>query len=175
MGASILDDIKNNAIEELHLSNVPEDYFGTAEEFADAMKVNTSIQTVIFDQDFLGCTAAKERAIIVSSVGHLPNIQKVVLKDSLLMVGVCVTNLLKNAKQLHELSLENCTLQGVPSDFDMLQGALGEKAGTLKSLHITTCHAPHADVDMGKVLSTLQDQGLSMEIVVVDEDAAPKQ
>lgn len=158
----IIDDIKSSSIEELHLSNMPEDYFGTSEEFASAMKVNTSIKTVIFDNDFLACSKGDDRALIVSSLATLPNLEKVVLKDSFLMIGICVTNLTKNSKKLNDLSMVNCTLQGVPADFDKLVNALKENEN-IKKLQITNCNAPHADVDLGKVMADLKD-GLTIEI-----------
>jgi hypothetical protein len=159
----IIDDIKGDSLEELHLSNAPEDYFGAPEEFADAMKANTSIKTVVFDNDFLACSKGDDRATIVSSVSAPPNVEKVILKDSLLVIGSCVTNLTKNAGRLTDLSIVNCTLQGTPEDFDTFVTAL-KNNGTLKNLHITDCHAPHADVDMGKVMADLKD-GLCIEIV----------
>jgi hypothetical protein len=158
----IIDDIKNNSIEELHLTNDPDDYFDEANDFADAMKENTSIKTVIFDADFLGSTVAKERAVIVSSVGKLPSVEKVVLKGSLLMVGVCVTNLIKSASKLNDLTLEECTLQGVPSDFEKFKEVLGESE-SLKALHLNNCHPPHEEVKIDEVVKDLQD-GLSIEV-----------
>ena len=158
----ILDDIKSNSIEELHLSNDPDDYFENSKEFADAMKENTSIKTVIFDKDFLACSKGDDRATIVSSLGALPNVEKVVLKDSFLMIGICVANLTKDAKQLKELSIANCTLQGVPQDFDKFVTALKDNQ-TIKNLHITDCHAPHGEVDLTKVMTDLKD-GLTIEV-----------
>jgi hypothetical protein len=158
----IVDDIKSNSIEELHLSNPPVDYFGTTEEFADAMKENTSIKTVIFDNDFLACAKGDDRAQIVSSLGALPNVEKVVLRDSFLNIGVCVTNLTKDAKKLSDLSMENCTLQGTPESFDIFVTAL-KGNGSLKNLEVTDCRAPHGDVDMTKVMADLRD-GLSIQI-----------
>jgi len=158
----ILDDIKANAVTELHLSNDPDDYFTTSKDFADAMAENTSIKEVIFDGEFLACSKGDDRATIVSSVGGLPNVEKVVLKDSLLMIGVCVANLTKNAKKLSDLTLSSCTLQGTPSDFDMFVNALKEN-DVIKSVHISESHAPHDGVDLGKVMNELRE-GLSIDI-----------
>lgn len=165
----ILDDIKANSIDELHLSNLSEDYFATAEEFSEAMGSNSSIKSVIFDGDFLVCLKAVDRAIIVSSVGKLPNVETVVLKDSRLMVGICVTNLVRNAKQLKGLSMIKCTLQGIPDDFENLKAALSEST-SIKSLQITDCFAPHAGVNLDKVMGDLKE-GLSIDIT--GDGAAP--
>jgi hypothetical protein len=168
---AIVDQIKNNEITTLHLSEPPEDYFDDCGAFASAMAENTSITNVIFDKDFLSCAIGKERAEIVSSVGTLPNIKVVELKDSLLMVGVCLANLVKNSKSLEELSMENCLLQGLPEDFEKLKDGINGSS-TIKKLHVHDCTAPSNKVDLNAEMNNLKD-GLS--IAVSGEGARIKQ
>jgi hypothetical protein len=158
----IIDDIKSNSITTLHLSEAPEEYFDDTGDFVDAISANTSITHIIFDKDFLSCAMGKQRADIVSSVGTLPNCKSVVLRDSKLMVGICVTNLAKSAKSLEVLDMENCLLQGVNSDFDKLKDAL-VSSSSIKSLRIHDCTAPVEEVNLSKVMENLKD-GLSIEI-----------
>lgn len=153
----ILDDIKSNSLEELHMSNLPEDYFETPDEFAEAMKDNTSITSVIFDGDFLVCLHAKDRAIVVSCLGKLPNLESVVLKDSRLLIGVCMTNLVKDAPKLKALSMINCTLQGTPADFDTFTNALMHLEGTFQNLVIQESFAPNEDVQLDQVMTGLKE------------------
>lgn len=157
----LLDDIKCNLVEELHMCNDSDDYFESPGQFEDAMKENTSITKVTFDGDFLVCLKAEDRAIIVSCLGRLPNLETVVLKDSRLLIGICVTNLVKNSPKLSSLSMVNCTLQGVPEDFVMFKTALGEKS-CMKTLRIEDSFAPNEDVKLDSVLEGLKD--LSIEI-----------
>ena len=150
---TVLEDIKNNKIETLHLESVPSDYFPKAQDFVDAMAVNTSITKVFFEKDFISCLKGADRAAIVSAVGKLPNVEEVQLKDSLLMVGICVTNLVKNAKKLSSISFEHCVLQGLPEDFDLLLNALKESS-SVTDLTIGKCTATSDEVDLQKVVST---------------------
>jgi hypothetical protein len=168
---AIVDQIKNNEITTLHLSEPPEDYFDDCSAFASAMEANTSITKVIFDKEFLSCAIGKERAVIVSSIGALPNAKVVELKDSLLMVGVCVTNLVKNSKSLEELSMENCLLQGLPDDFEKLKDGIN-CSSTIKNLRIHDCTAPSKKVDLNAEMNSLK-AGLS--IAVSGEGARIKQ
>ena len=168
---AIIDEIKNNEVTTLHLSGAPEDYFDDSGAFATAMAANTSITKVIFDKEFLSCAIGKERAEIVSSVGTLPNVKSVELKDSLLMVGVCLANLVKNSKSLEELSMENCLLQGLPEDFEKLKDGINDSS-TFKSLHIHDCTAPSNKVDLNAEMNSLK-AGLS--IAVSGEGARIKQ
>lgn len=149
---TILEDIKHNKIETLHLDGVPTDYFAKSQEFVDAMAVNTSITRVFFEKDFIACLKGDDRAAIVSAVGKLPNVEQVELKDSLLMVGICVTNLVKNAKKLSSLKMEDCVLQGLPEDFDLLLSAIKDSP-TVKDLTIGKCTPTADDIDLPTMVS----------------------
>eukprot|EP00527_Entomoneis_sp_CCMP2396_P002656 CAMPEP_0198143500 /NCGR_PEP_ID=MMETSP1443-20131203/8030_1 /TAXON_ID=186043 /ORGANISM="Entomoneis sp., Strain CCMP2396" /LENGTH=162 /DNA_ID=CAMNT_0043806745 /DNA_START=48 /DNA_END=536 /DNA_ORIENTATION=- len=159
--SNILEEIKSNSIETLHLSKSYEEYFPAPKNFVEAVTSNTSIKKVIFDQDFLACCVGKDRATIVSSIGMLPNLESVMLSDSLLMVGICITNLVKNSKKLKEISMESCLLQGILSDFDLLKIAL-EESGSVKTLHIGKCTAPNDQVDLSHVMDSLS--GLAIDV-----------
>jgi hypothetical protein len=151
----LIDEIKSSEIETLHLSNVPDDYFETTLQFVEAMAANTSIKKVIFDKDFLACSSGKDRADIVGTVGKLPKLETVVLKDSLLMIGVCIKDLVADAGSLKELSMENCVLQGIPEHFDQLRDALKANS-SVKTLHIENCTAPNDKVDLDHVMDSLK-------------------
>ena len=152
----IVDEIKNNEIETLHLMNDPDDYFEHTRDFVDALKSNSSIKKVVFEKDFLACINGQARADVVGAVGKLPNIEVVQLKDSLLMVGVCVKDLVNNGSKLQELHVDNCVLQGVPESFEHWGDAL-KGSSSIKTLHINDCVAPNESVDLNQVMETLRD------------------
>uniref|UniRef100_A0A7S3L2E1 Uncharacterized protein n=1 Tax=Amphora coffeiformis TaxID=265554 RepID=A0A7S3L2E1_9STRA len=160
---TILEDIQKNKIETLHLDSVPMDYFAKPQEFVDAMAANTSITTVFFEKDFIACLKGDDRAAVVSAVGNLPNVEKVELKDSLLMIGVCVTNLVKNAKKLSSLSMEHCVLQGLPEDFDLLEEAL-KASSSVKDVTIGKCTPTSDEVDVKKLFSGLTDLKVNLSV-----------
>ncbi len=158
----IIDEIKSNEVTILHLSEAPEDYFTDCDVFANAMKENTSIENVIFDKDFLACSVGQQRATMVSSIGMLPNAKSVALKDSLLMTGVCLTNLIKNSKSIEELKLENCLLQGRAEDFSLLQDAINASP-TFQTLRMQDCSAANSEVDLKNAMPSIKD-GLIVEV-----------
>jgi len=160
---TILEDIKNNKIETLHLDSVPMDYFAKPQEFVDAMAANTSITGVFFEKDFIACLKGDDRVAVLSAVGKLPNVEKVELKDSLLMIGICVTNLVKNAMKLSSLSMEHCVLQGLPEDFDLLEEALKESS-TVKDVTIGHCTPTSDEVDVQKLFTGLKDLKINVSV-----------
>lgn len=158
----IIEDIKANAISTLHLSEAPEDYFVDTNAFVDAMAANTSIEKAIFDKDFLACSVGMQRAQMVSSLSKLANLKSVTLRDSLLNTGVCVTNLAKNSKNLQELVMENCLLQGTLDHFKLLEDAIKGSA-TFRTLRIHDCTAPNDQVNLKNVMKLLKE-GLTIDV-----------
>ena len=190
--SNILEEIKSNSIETLHLSESYDHYFDKPQDFVDAMKVNTSIKHVIFDKDFLGCSVARDRKVIgmfvcllycyrqcyqprllltnvftccvtVSSLGDLPNLETVTLADSLVMVGVCVTNLVKNSKSVKEITLQSCLLQGVPDDFELFRSALASN-DSVQAIHLTKCSVPNEDVNFDGVVTDLKSGSVAIDV-----------
>ena len=84
------------------------------------------------------------------------------------MVGVCVTNLVKSAKKLEFLDIDNCLMQGVNSDFDKLKDALKSNP-SIKTLRIENCTAPVEEVNLSKVMENLKD---GLEISITGEGEA---
>lgn len=158
----IVDEIKSNAISTLHLTDDPDEYFADTNAFADAMAANTSIENVILEKHFLSCSVGAKRAQMVSSVGSLSNAKSVTLRDSLLNVGVCVTNLVKNSKSLEELVVENCLLQGSPDHFQLLEEAINGSP-SLQNVRIHDCTAPNDKVTLANVFDSIKD-GVNTEI-----------
>jgi hypothetical protein len=159
---TILEDIANNNIETLHLEEAPEEYFSKPQEFVDAMSKNTSIKKVEFEKDFIACLKGADRAAVVSAVGKLPNVEKVELKDSMLLVGICVTNLVKNAKKLESISFDHCVMQGLEDDFKKLEAAIKESS-SMKELSIGDCTITGESVDLQKVFSGLSNVAINLK------------
>jgi hypothetical protein len=148
---TILEDIRSNTINTLHLSSVPEDYFTSTKEFVAALKDNTSLEEVTFDKDFLGCVYGRERGLILDAVGELKNIQQVQLADVCVMVPDLV-RFVQRAKGLKSFTIERLMLQGVQSDFDDLECALLQKTG-LKTFHLNDCDTANVGIDMDRILN----------------------
>jgi hypothetical protein len=147
---TILEKICANEIVDLHLSLVPEEYFGETKEMVEALRDNTSIVTVKFDKEFIACVHGRERGDILDQLAGLPNLKEVFIGDAGLMVDV-IAELLGNAKSLRKLSLSRLVLQGAKSDFDALESAL-HRHGSLKEFEMDDCIASNEDIDITKLV-----------------------
>jgi hypothetical protein len=146
---SVIEKIRNNDIDILALKEAPEDYFEEVDEFVQALIGNTSIDTVMFTDDFLGCAYGKDRAVLVEAISKLPKLQSVTLSQSLLRLPA-LTTLLKNAKGLKVLTLKEMVLQGLPQDIDALESALYQHP-SMKDFSMMDCTSPVEGVDLEKV------------------------
>jgi hypothetical protein len=117
----------------------------------DALKDNTSIESIKFDKDFIGCVFGNERGELLNQVAKLPNLKEVFLGDAGLMVEEVIVTLLKNAKSLRKISLHRLVMQGTHEDFDSLEAALYQH-GSLKDFQMEECVASHEDIEMDKIM-----------------------
>jgi hypothetical protein len=172
--STLLQYITNNDVVEFSLSKDPDDYFENPKDLVDAMKQNTSVEKVTFDEDFLACCNGKDRKDIVEACGTLLNVKSVVLKDSMMNVGVCIVSLVTNAKKLNNLTMENCVLHGGIEDFEALEKAL--KGNTcLKTLRIVNCSIPNVTVQLDKVIESYKALPIALDVVVVgSQEVSPK-
>jgi hypothetical protein len=148
---TIIEEIRANQVVDLHLNDVPEDYFAETNEMIAALKDNTSIESIKFDKDFIACVFGRERGEILDQVARLPNLKEVFLGDAGLMVDAIVT-LLKNAKGLKKISLHRLVLQGIEKDFEGLEATLYQH-GSLKDFQMEDCVASNEDVDIEKIMN----------------------
>jgi hypothetical protein len=149
---TILEDIRANQVVDLHLNAAPEEYFGETSDITDALKDNTSIESVQFDKDFIACVYGRERGEILDQVAKLPNLKEVFLGDALLMAED-ITSLLKNAKGLKKISLHHLVLQGNRKDFEGLKKAVLYQHGSLKDIQMEDCTASNEDIDVEKIMN----------------------
>ena len=148
---TIIEDIRANQVVDLHLNDIPKAYFGDTSDMITALKDNTSIESIQFDKDFIGCIFGDERGQLLDQVAKLPNLKEVFLGDAGLMVEVIVT-LLKNAKSLRSITLHHLVMQGNQKDFDLLEAALSRHE-SLKDFQMEECVAANEDIDMEKIMN----------------------
>jgi hypothetical protein len=147
---TIIEEIRANQVVDLHLDADPEEYFGETSEMIAALKDNTSIESIQFDKDFIGCIFGSERGELLNQVAKLPNLKEVVLGDAGLLVDA-IAALLKNTKGLKKMSLHRLVMQGVKKDFDGLEAALYQH-GSLKDFQVEDCVASNENIDMEKIM-----------------------
>jgi hypothetical protein len=99
---TIIEEISSNGITNLHLSNVPEEYFEETKELIEALSKNESLESVTFDKDFLACVFGKERSLLLNQVSKLPKLKEITLADAGLLIGV-IEDMAKQAKGLRSM------------------------------------------------------------------------
>ncbi|CAB9528441.1 expressed unknown protein [Seminavis robusta] len=146
---SIITKVQNSEIDILSLKDIPDDFYEDVDELVNALSSNTSIHTVKFTDDFLGCAYGKDRCTLLEAVSKLPNLQVVTLANSLLR-ATALTTLVKNAKGLKVLHLKEIVVQGLDRDIDALEAALYQHA-FLKDFSMMDCKSPLEGVDLDRV------------------------
>jgi hypothetical protein len=148
---TIIEAIRANKVVDLHLNDVPAEYFGDTSDMIVALKDNTSIEAIKFDKDFIACVFGKERGELLVQVAKLPNLKEVFLGDAGLMVEFIVS-LLKTANSLRKITLHRLVMQGTQKDFDGLEAALYQH-GSLKDFQMEDCVASNENIDMEKIMN----------------------
>jgi hypothetical protein len=148
---TIIEEIRANKVVYLHLNAVPEEYFGEISEIIAALKDNTSIESIQFDEDFIGCVIGRDRGKLLNQVAKLPNLKEVFLGDACLMVDAIAT-LLKNAKCLRKISLHRLVMQGIERDFEGLAAVLYQHKA-LKGFKMEDCVASNEDIDIERIMN----------------------
>jgi hypothetical protein len=149
---TIIEEISSNDITDLHLSDVPEEYFEETKELIKALSTNESLESVTFDKDFLSCVFGKDRGLLLSQVSKLPKLKEVTLGDAGLLIGI-IEDMVKDAKELRSMTLERVIMQGIQSDFDSLEAALHAHKG-IKEFIMTDCLPSNEGINMEKLLDT---------------------
>ena len=152
---TILDEISNNEITKLHLSNVPEEYFDETKVLIAALESNTSLEEVVFEKDFIACVYGSERAHLLDQLSKLPNLKVVRLADSGLLVEA-LTRLVSNSKGLVSFTLEHLVLQGVQKDFDAFEAALMGHPN-LKEFNMLDSIASNQGIDTEKLVKAREN------------------
>jgi hypothetical protein len=147
---SILEKIQVNDVTNLHISDADDELLDNSHKLIEALEKNTSITSVRFDADFLGCLRSDARSKLVKAIGKIPSLQKVHLQDALLMV-VDITDMILHAKSLRLLTLNNnVVLQGVSEHFDACETALYQHV-CLKEFGVEGCIPAAKDISLEKL------------------------
>jgi Fe2+ or Zn2+ uptake regulation protein len=144
-----LDQIKNNEITSLDLSDDPDIYPFDVYALLDALKENVSINTVRLDGLFLGCQQGNVRSKIVHAIARLPFLREVFLGEACLLVND-LSHIVTTARLLQSMSLHRIVFQGIQERFDSFETALYQHLA-LKACEITDCIAAVPTIDLERV------------------------
>jgi NAD(P)H-flavin reductase len=144
----LLEQIESNDIMSLTLEASPKEALEKKKPDAlvEALGKNTSITTVTLKTDFLACLRADVRSQVLQAIAKLPALQSVTLGNSLVLAPD-LTSMVKSAKKLNNLTLDEICIQGEEALVEELRVALASN-GTLKSFTLNKCMASNQSVDL---------------------------
>jgi Ran GTPase-activating protein (RanGAP) involved in mRNA processing and transport len=134
---TILPQIQGNGITDLRITEGADVVFDNMNALFEALEQNTTIETVHFEQDFLGDLRHDARSKLLKALGKIPTLNEVRFADALLQVSD-IADLIVKVKGLRTLTLKNMVLQGISEHFDACEAALYQH-GSLKEFDIEEC------------------------------------
>ena len=146
---SLIEKIKNNDITKLHLTWNDEEILENWSAACKVLKDNTSILTVILDDEFLGCLRHDARSQFLASLADLSNLQELSLQDALVQIDD-VAKILNKVKGLKVLTLKSLVFQGLQKEFDATETSI-KVHPSLKELKIENCGPAIDSVDMSNL------------------------
>jgi hypothetical protein len=166
---SLLNQIEDNAITNLRLEDTDEEMIDNIRALIGALEKNTSIESIRFNGEFLGCLRGDTRCELIELIGGIPTLQEVHMSHSLLMVKV-LTNMISKAKQLRVLKMANIVFQGVAEDISACELALVTHS-CLKEFGMKECSAAAVgDISLEK----LEKAGKKLSMVTTSGGSSPE-
>ncbi|KAG7361978.1 hypothetical protein IV203_025644 [Nitzschia inconspicua] len=142
----MLEDIKENNITKLDVSIPAEEVAENIYDLTNALRANTSIEIVHFDEDFLGDLTSDSRFELLVSLGFVSSLKEVHLSTGLLMIKG-ISEMIKNAKSLRVLTLNDIVLQGTEDDFLACENLLYQHPN-LKQFEMHDCDAAVKEISL---------------------------
>lgn len=166
----IVGKILDNTLTRLSFNGADEDAIDNVKDIIDALKKNSSIVTVEFLGDFLGCVRNDARSELLRALFNIKCLQEVRLEDGLVMIAD-IAGLISEAKGLKVLTVTRIVLQGVQADFDATEVALHQH-NSLKEFTMTDCQPALADLSMDNLRLPVRD-GAGVAAGSITSDASP--
>jgi ribosomal protein L12E/L44/L45/RPP1/RPP2 len=117
---SVLAQIQANEIINLRVSDADNELLDNVHKFIEALEHNHTLESIHFEDHFLGCLRNDSRSELLQSLGQVSSLQEVHLAGACMLVSDA-TLLLLQAKSLRVLTINKLVLQGVDKDFDAFE------------------------------------------------------
>jgi len=168
----ILDQIRNNTISILHLSDSAEEVFEDDNydiiyTFMDALKKNTSLQTIHLEKDFIADLRSDTRETLLLCLGQVSNLIELTLADGLLQMGH-IGQMIQSSSSLQIVRLQNIILQGMESDFDTCETILLQGHPSIHSFQMEDCSPANDHISMEGLLKASEQLQLKNGGIVTD-------
>lgn len=152
---SLVERIQSNDPElfDLRLTEIPEAYTSDMTQLIEALKVNTVIQFVRFDRDFLPGLKPELAEDLFKATGALPNLKETLIWHASLKMDV-LTTFITQAKGLEHLQLGVLHLEGTEADFHGISKAL-EGHPNLKEFELSDFSMNDESINIDSLLTSL--------------------
>lgn len=142
---------------ELSLERLGDDY--SLDDFADAMRVNRTVQHVCFSGTFVRELTPEQWRFLLLGVGHLETLQELQIWGSTVPVDAFAA-LLRNAQRLRKVYLFQVRLAGAPNEFVQWSASIRAHPA------LTEFRLGGIQTVDGSRRSSNSEQGISMDCVV---------
>jgi hypothetical protein len=146
---SFLAQIQANEIINLRVSDTDDELLDNVHKFIAAVEQNHTLESIHFENEFLGCLRNDARSELLQSLGQVSSLQQVHMAGACVLVSD-IALLLMQAKSLRVLKMNKLVLQGVAKDFDAFEMALLQH-GCLKEFEMEQCVPAVKGVSLDKL------------------------
>jgi hypothetical protein len=146
---SLLAQIQANEIINLRVSDTDDELLDNAHKFIAALKQNHTLESIHFENEFLGCIRNDARSELLRSLGQVTSLQQVHMAGACVLVSD-IALLLMQAKSLRVLKMNKLVLQGVADDFNACEMALFQH-GCMREFEMEQCFPAMKEVSLDKL------------------------
>jgi hypothetical protein len=146
---SLLAQIQANEITKLRVSDTDDELLDNVHNFIDALEQNHTLESIHFENEFLGCIRNDARSELLQSLGQVSSLQQVHFAGACMLVSD-ITLLLLQTKSLRVLKMNKLVLQGIAEDFVACEMALLQH-GCLKEFEMEQCVPAVKEVSLDKL------------------------
>ena len=134
----VIEQIQNNTISKVKFTCEDDDIIDNVHQLIAALKENTSLLTIEFADEFLGCLRSDARSELLGALTKLQSLQELRIEGGLVMI-VDIAEVACEVQGLKVLTLDNVVLQGIENDFNAMELTLHQHR-SLKEFSIERCH-----------------------------------
>lgn len=132
-----IEEIQDSTITKIRFTCEDEEVIDNIYDYINAIKLNTSIETVELYEDFLGCVRSDARTELIGAIGQVPCLKELRLEQGLVQI-IDLAELLCDVQWLRVLTMKNLVLQGTEEDFRASELALNQHIG-IKEFSLEGC------------------------------------
>lgn len=134
----VIEQIRNNTISKVKFTCEDDEIIDNVHQLIAVFKKNTSLLSIEFADEFLGCLRSDARSELLGALTKLQSLQELRIEGGLVMI-VDIAEILCDIQGLKVLTLDHVVLQGIEKDFHAMELTLHQHR-SLKEFSIERCH-----------------------------------